>query len=149
MQHRPQWEREVRAYANEYANEGARAVVRMIALGGLHGNEDDVVTIDWEDASAAKPGITRTQIVCPVHMCRWRRLLEECQRMERELRQEKTAQARAHRRILMDLVGLFAAHGFRTGEWFAEMGPRLPKLPASTAAAHVALTALHRQPSRL
>ena len=73
------------------------------------------------------------RFTCPVIMCRWRRLLEQCQRMRRELARIEYPDSRifASGRVLDDLMGLFAAHGFSTGRWFADFDFARHRLSAS------------------
>ena len=141
QQNPEQWRDQLIAYANEYAGEGTRPEVRLIALGGLWGHADEEIKVEVSPAAA-----TAVEIRCPVHMCRWGRLLEECRRLERELGRAgyATAQTHAHRRILADLIGLFAVHGFQTGTWFAEVVRRpLPRPGAALDTHHQAFRRLH------
>jgi hypothetical protein len=114
MQDSGQWERELIAYTNEYGYE--KRPVKMIAVGGIHTNQDDALTHNWRSLSSGDPHL----FICPVHMCRWSSLLLECQRMERELGRLKyqSSQTRAQERILADLIELCAWLGFVTVRWF-------------------------------
>jgi len=123
-----QWTRELIAYANEYGKQSVR--VKMIALGGIHDTQDsEVVALYRNPKSDAVDAEAPREIRCSVHMCRWGRLLNECNRMERELAKLSfpSCQTDAQRRILSDLIDLFAWHGFQTGVWFAEIVPHLPR----------------------
>jgi len=121
QQNRDQWTRELIGYSNEYGEE--QRPVRLIALGGIWGTSDDEVPVPTSAEKTRETG-------CPVHMCKWERLLAECQRMLREIRSLNypTSQNKAHERTLADLIDLFAWHGFQTGIWFAEVARDLPQL---------------------
>jgi len=115
-QDRLQWERELIAYANEY---GKEKPVRMIALGGIHLENDDRLT---------------DPVNCPVHMCRWSSVLLECQRLKRELEANKhtaTSRTSADIRILTDLMAFFAAHGYPALQWFDDFDFKSNLLGAS------------------
>lgn len=142
-----QWERELRAYTNEYGDE--RREVRMLALGGIHQQEDDRIVHTWL-APADEDGRQTEgfhEFICPVHMCLWSRLLTQCQRMERELGKLgfPTSQTHAHRRILVDLIQFFAFHGYQTGIWYEETLSHRPRLSANTESAHAAFVFIHTQ----
>lgn len=123
MQNRTQWHRELVAYANEYGEERQRVV--MIALGGIHGRTDDEISYSWQpspaDASTAEPAKPQ-RLTCAVHMCQWSRILEQCQRMRRQLAQldYPSSQSLANGRILDHTIELFGWHGFSTGQWFSD-----------------------------
>ena len=118
-QQRPeQWRQEFVAYLNEYGEEAKP--VKMIALGGLLGTEDQLVTRRGIDpAGAERPD----EPSCTVHMCRWQSLLQQCQGMRRELAglEYPPSQTAAAVRVLADLIDLFAWHGYSTGMWFADV----------------------------
>jgi hypothetical protein len=101
-----QWQKEVTAYANQYAAEAVP--VGMIALGGIWDTKDDEVIL--------------TAITCPVHMCKWERVLEECHQMKKELERLKYPSSHTHAcvRTLTDMINLFGWHGYSTGLWFAD-----------------------------
>lgn len=116
MQDRGQWERELIAYVNEYGEE--RREVRLLAVGGIHDESD--ATIEHQRAGKVKPGLatgnrSSRKLICPVHKCRWKRILNECRRLNRQ-----PSQSRAVVRILTDVIDLFAWHGYSTGRWFAD-----------------------------
>jgi hypothetical protein len=127
QQYRGQWENEVTAYGNEYGSENVP--VRMIALGGIWDTKDEIVTTKSNS--------------CPVHMCKWTRVLDECKRMRKDLERLKypSSQTQAHVRTLTHLIDLFAWHGFQTGEWFADLvaNSQLVRLVSSSASHHKAL----------
>ena len=120
MQKPDQWRRELIGYLNVYGEDQQQ--VRMIALGGILGTSDDEVTVlasdEWPETH------------CPVHMCKWERVLAECQRMLKEIRRLKypTSQNKAHERILSDLIDLFGWHEFQNGIWLADVARDLPQL---------------------
>lgn len=118
MQYSNQWKKEVTAYYNEYGN--AKVPVKMIALGGIWGMKDEEVCLN--------------EICCPVHMCKWERVLGECQRMKKELEglEYKSSHTLACIRILTHLVELFACHGFSTGQWFDDFNFEKLRLSSST-----------------
>ena len=126
MQTEEQWAKELTAYDNVYGDE--KVPVRILALGGVWQSCDDQAVS--ERVFAPEMGKHLAPLRCPVHMCRWSRLLAECKAMEKELRKSRyrSSESRAHERILSDLVGLFAWHGFQTGEWFVDVISRLPRL---------------------
>ena len=111
-----QWKNEVTAYGNEYGDEKQ---VRMLAIGGIRGSSDEHV-----------PGAIR----CPVHMCKWKRLLDECMRLQTELKGLKYPSSQTHAcvRTLGDLIHLFACHGFSTGQWLADLDFDRCRLSSST-----------------
>lgn len=124
---REQWENQVKAYRNEHGADDKEVTIRFIALGGIGG------TADTEIHLPASSDGKLPEIRCPVHMCRWSRLLAECKRMEKALSglQYRSAEMRAHLRILLDLMHLFARHGYQTGIWFEAVQPLLPTLGAT------------------
>ncbi len=101
-----QWKKEVTAYANQYGSE--EVPVKMLALGGIWDTKDDEVLL--------------ASIRCPVHMCKWERVLAECQRVKKELERLKypSSHTQARVRTLKDLIDLFGWHGYSTGLWFAD-----------------------------
>lgn len=120
MQRRTQWEDQLAAYANEYGSD--RKPVRMIALGGIHKNEDDEVRCRWQPTTDQGKPVASLEIICPVHMCRWTWLLDQSLRLLRDWQcsPERDPQTVAHCRILQDVIALFSVHGFSAGRWFAE-----------------------------
>ena len=123
-----QWRHEFVAYLNEYSDD--EKPVKMIALGGLLGTEDRCVTRHSVEPTAAE---LQKGPSCPVYMCRWQSLLQQCQRMRHELQRLEypTSQTAAAVRILTDLVDLFAYHGYSTGLWFADVEFALYRLSPS------------------
>lgn len=142
MQNSDQWNAQLIAYVNEYADEDRLLKVRMIALGGIRQKQDsEIRTVrPIKDAASSASENKQTEIVCPVHMCRWSGLLVECLRMERELGRMNylSSESGAHRRILKDLIGLFGCHGFQTGTWFGDGVPKLLEKRISTKPIHFA-----------
>lgn len=137
MQDPQQWRRELIAYTNEHGDDDKP--VKMVALGGIHGKQDEEVThrtTDQADSGRLK------EWSCPVYMCRWRSLLDQCQRMRRELERldYPTSQSAAALRVLVDLIDLFVWHGFSTGLWFADVEFAHYRL-ASSIEAHLRLFA--------
>ncbi len=130
MQTRKQWESEHRAYANEYGSDGRP--VRMIALGGIHGTEDETLKLSGSGHSGS----------CTVHMSQWGRLLTQCKERRRELAlvSGSNATKAAWVRVLDDLIDLCGWHGFSTGQWFKsfQFGPNLLSLSVD---GHLALFA--------
>jgi hypothetical protein len=122
-QSRSQWEDQFVAYTNKY---GKEKPVRMIALGGIHIEKDDLLPFNYRESAKERSGISVESVTfnCPVHMCRWSTLLLECNRLKRDLEEknEKTPspQTYAHLRILTDLIAFFAAHGYPLLRWFAD-----------------------------
>lgn len=116
MQSRPQWEAELTSYCNEYGTE--RMQVRMIALGGIHIEQSDTISCAWK----SDDGRDAHLFVCPVIMCRWQGILNQCRRRRREIEQLsfRTSQSAAEARILDDIIDLFGCHGFSTGRWFED-----------------------------
>lgn len=113
-----QWRRELIAYGNEYRSDGQP--VRMIALGGIDQEHDDKITVTLPASDDGDPAIT---LECPVHMCRWRGILYQCNRMLRELERQEYAssQTAANRRVLEHVIDLFAWHSYSTRQWFADV----------------------------
>jgi hypothetical protein len=120
MQSRNQWQNELIAYGNEYGEEVRP--VKLIALGGIHTEKDDELRHTPRLPKSHSGGPAVHELVCPVHMCRWRSLLEQCKKMLRELDHSKSSGSYnpAYRRILNDVIDLFACHGYSTGRWFAD-----------------------------
>lgn len=120
MQNAHQWRQELIAYANEYGDE-ARPV-KMIALGGLLSTNDDKIVHSWSapNSDSRDSASSIRSITCPVHMCRWRGLLDQCKKMQRDLDRLsfQSSQTAAHARILAHTIDLFGCHGFSTGQWF-------------------------------
>jgi hypothetical protein len=116
MQSPAQWNKELTAYTNTFDLEHRAKDVRLIAIGGLWGDHDGI-------ARELRTG----GVQCPVHMCRWSDILAGCQRAKRELCGLKypSSQSLAHRRILKDVIDLFAVHRFQTGIWFSDLVPEL------------------------
>lgn len=127
-----QWKKELIAYTNEYRDQ--RIPVKMLALGGIPSTATDGVTHTWHPS---EPGEKR-EIVCPVVMCRWRGLLDQCKRMNRELKrlENRDSQSFAASRILDDVIGLFGSHGYSTGRWFADFNFGRYHFSPSTARHH-------------
>lgn len=138
-----QWRREVLAYANEYGHEGKP--LRMIALGGIHHEHDDHESVTVPAAAdGSSPAWT---LNFPVHMCRWRGLLYQCQRMLRELEGLRfpTSQTAATCRVLADVIDLFAWHSYSTRRWFADADFRSLALSRQTQFHHNVLQSIsHR-----
>jgi len=108
MQNPDQWKKELTAYDNEYGK--YKREVRLLALGGIH-SENDVL-------------LPHQPFDCPVHMCRWRRVLLECQRLKTDLektnKSNSSSQTFAYVRVLDDLIAFFAAFGFPALRWFLD-----------------------------
>lgn len=136
MQNPAQWCREVTAYANEYRGAKAARPVHLIALGAPIGEPDTQVTSLATEENTDKP--SRPAIHCPVHMCRWERLLGECQWLRNRLRRlyAPDTQSCAHLRILDDVIELFSHHGFQTGQWLTNMVGGRPRLSPDLSAQH-------------
>lgn len=115
-----QWMSELIAYANEYGEE--KRPVKMIALGGLHDVNDEEISHDWKFEDDHEKINDSHRFVCPVHMCRWDRLLHQCRRLQNELvrLEYPTSQTFATRRILDHVIELFNSHGYSTGLWFTD-----------------------------
>lgn len=119
-----QWRRELIAYTNEFGKE--KRSVRMIALGGIHSENDVEIRQKWSESTAESGGAsgeTHT-FICIVHMCRWRSILIECQRLKMELevanKQMPTSRTLADIRILNDLIAFFATHRYTALRWFKD-----------------------------
>ena len=102
MQDRSQWTKEATAYNTEFGSE--KIPVGMIAMGGISDTRDEEV-----------PAFN-----FPVFMCKWERVLWECQQMEKELKGLKypSSQTQACVRTLTHLINLFGWHGFVKLRWF-------------------------------
>ncbi len=129
MQNPDQWWRELIGYLNEYGEE--RQQVRLIALGGILGTSDMMLTVP---ASGE-----RQETHCPVHMCKWERVMAECQRMLKEISLQKypSSQSKSHERILSDLINLFGWHEFQTGIWFGDVARDFPQLSSWALGHHI------------
>lgn len=145
MQDPKQWERELAGYAREYGEENRP--VRMIALGGIRGQKDERISLQRrsERSRSGSGGMEPERWnPCPVHMCQWGRLLDQCQRKRRALvrAQIHDPETAAHLRILGDLIDMFNCHGFQTGVWFVDLVPELPRLSQSLTPHHAAFQCL-------
>lgn len=142
MQSRDQWRRELIAYANEFGEDDKE--VRILALGGIHGEKDETCDAIPSDAKGKVARARGRSLSCRIHMCLWSRILQQCQKMERELKgmDFATSQSIAHRRILGDLIDLFSCHGFQTGIWYEETLRHRPRLGAEVKAAHSVLSSI-------
>jgi len=141
-----QWERELGAYATEYNRE--RKEVRLLALGGIHGQDDAEVTFTWTpDPGDGTLDDDRIEVACPVHMCQWSRILHQCKVMERELQKSPypTSQDRAHLRILADLIRFFAVHGFQVGTWYEDTLDHRARFSENTLVSHAPFHLIHNQ----
>ena len=127
-----QWKKEIIAYANEFGED--RVPVKMIALGGILGTTTERVPCTWNSTETGK----KHELSCPVVMCRWRGLLDQCKRMRRELKHLENRDSRsfATSRILDDVIGLFGSHGYSTGRWFADFNFGRYHFSSSTAPHH-------------
>jgi len=115
MQDEEQWEAELKAYLNEYGSR--RRSVKMLALGGIHFQNDEQLLDSWKADSASN--LKQIQFICPVHMCQWSSLLLACQRQKRQLELgDHTSRTLADLRILNDLTALFIRHGITPLKWF-------------------------------
>lgn len=125
QQYLGQWQQQLAAYANEYGRD--KRPVRFMALGGIWDTQDAEISHRWmplgEDGG--RDAAIEHEIVCPVHMCRWRGLLHECRKLLAELERQSfpSSQTHANRRILSQMVDLFSWHGYSTGVWFASTEP--------------------------
>lgn len=111
-----QWQRELIGYTNVYGEE--KRQVRMIALGGILQEWDDMLSHSWHPSLESEPH----QFACPVHMCRWEGIVYQCSRMLGELQRLNypNSQTFAMLRILEDMIRLFACHNIFTRQWFAD-----------------------------
>jgi hypothetical protein len=123
-QSRDQWRKELIAYTNEYGKD--KRSVRMIALGGIHSEDDVPLPHTWRESATESGSVSGDshQFNCPVHMCQWSTVLLECQRLKRELEEANTinpsSQTYAHIRILNDLTLFFEEHEYPALKWFAD-----------------------------
>lgn len=146
QQNPEQWARELEAYTNEYGQE--RRSVKMLAIGGIYQTQDDQIKHRWVPGS---DNLSDTEgphdFVCPVHMCQWSRVLYHCKQMEREIAKAAypTSQSLAHRRILADLIRMFAHHGYQTGIWYSETIGHRARLSGRIEASHFPFRAIHNQ----
>lgn len=142
MQSRGQWQAELTGYCNEYGQD--RKKVRMIALGGIHAEQSDTIESTWTSAD----GLESHLFSCPVVMCRWQGILNQCRRRRREIGQLsfQTAQSAAEMRILDDIVDLFGCHGFSTGRWFDDFSFERLRL-APSLLSHLPRLRAWRKPS--
>jgi|688.fasta_scaffold195737_3 hypothetical protein len=133
QQSKRQWQDQLIAYRNEYGEECCP--VRMIAIGGLYQDHDELLNVKAKKtrASAETPAL-----MCTVHMCRWRELLAQCKRVRRELKrlEQPDSLALASSRILDDVIGLFGCHGYSTGRWFADFHFDRHQLSPTTLSHH-------------
>lgn len=136
MQDRGQWQRELIAYTNEYGEE--KRPVLMVALGGLYGTESEEIGHTWHSSEPGPEAPGDHVFVCPVIMCRWRGLLNLCQRMRREIARSEFPDSHnfATTRILEDVVSLFSWHGYSTGKWFSDFEFARHFLRPNTALTH-------------
>ena len=117
MQDSEQWKDQLKAYINEYGVE--KRQVKMIALGGIHSNQDEPIEDVWRTDNMSIPD--EHIFICPVYMCRWSSVLLACQRRKREIEQgDRSSRTLADTRILNDLIDLFIHHGFPPLRWFED-----------------------------
>lgn len=95
-----QWENEIIAYRNEYADDNKK--LYLIALGGLHNQK-----------SEERLGVR-------VIKCRWSRILTKVVEQQKLLTNEVDTSGYNEMvsAVLNDLILSFRIHGFFTGEWF-------------------------------
>lgn len=115
MQSHRQWRQELIAYENEYGGDGKQ--VHFLALGGLLKPTAEMFKYSLSVSQATVEAKT-----CLIHKAKWSRLLLQCQRMHSELDRQSyvSSQSQASKRLLANLIDLFAAHGFSTGRWYAD-----------------------------
>ena len=98
-----QWENEIQAYNNEYA-EDVKPLV-FIALGGLHTHEMKIISVK---------GINQN-----IYMCSWKNILNTIQNIihDMELATNYTNNNIAIIKILKDMILCFELFGFSTALW--------------------------------
>lgn len=103
QQSRHQWEKEIKAYYNEYAEDNKPLV--FIALGGLHTTETSIITVFGVNHS--------------IYMCSWKSILDTIQHIiyDMELATLYTYNNKAITKILKDIVLCFELFGFSTSLW--------------------------------
>lgn len=114
MQNHDQWRSQLIAYHNHHHED--QKPLHYLALGGLwsHFRENFEYEIELDGELIEK--------TCSVHKGRWLKILTQCQRLLRHLRGSPlpSSQDLANQRLLLDLIELFAVHGFSTGRWFED-----------------------------
>lgn len=114
MQTRGQWEDQITAYTNEFGDEDR--LLKFIALGGIHGQKPEEIVIETGVGTEAR------RVECPIVMCQWARILDQCKRMRQECGRLEYggSQNTANIRVIDDLIDLFSWHGYSTGRWFKD-----------------------------
>ena len=109
QQSKTQWKNEIQGYYNEYAEDEKELV--FIALGGLHGNQTEVIVVKGENHN--------------IYKCTWKAILNTVQEIiyNMELASNYTNNTIANINILKDMVLCFALFGFSTAEWLERFVP--------------------------
>ncbi len=104
-----QWKKEITAYNNDYGEDEKNLI--FIALGGLHTEDTDVLTVGSQEHK--------------IYKCSWTRLLEAIKdvkfRMENSF--DLTHSGTGINRILEDIILCFSLYGFSTAEWLERFLP--------------------------
>ena len=146
QQNPEQWARELEAYGNEYGEE--RRFVKMLAIGGIHQTHDALIKHRWiPPCNGGDKEEAPHDFDCPVHMCQWSRVLHQCRQLEREITKAAypTSQSLAHRRILADLIRMFAHHGYQTGIWYSETIGHRVRLGGNFETSCITFRTIHNQ----
>lgn len=98
-----QWKREIQAYNNEYSEDGKPLV--FIALGGLHTNETEIVSVG--------------SVQYDIYKCSWKSILNAIQDIihNMELVIDFTNNNKTITKILKDMVLCFELFGFSSALW--------------------------------
>jgi hypothetical protein len=113
QQSQQQWENEIKAYYNEYAEDNKPLV--FIALGGIHTKKTTMISVLGVDHS--------------IYMCTWKSILNTIQNIihDMELATNYTNNNIAINKILKDMVLCFELFGFSTSLWL-ERFIKAPKI---------------------
>lgn len=105
-----QWQNECQGYFNEYWEE--LKPLYFLALGGIHQEQDDQVSITQPLA-----------VTVPVIKVRWGKLLSGIQQLRNDLESIRTqsSQTQAQIRTCQHVIDLFAWHGYFTGYWAGDL----------------------------
>lgn len=103
-----QWKRELKGYFNEYSKYEFSKPIILLALGGIHREQTDFVTIDDKEIS--------------VYKSRWSRMLNIILNKKKYLERkvELSEMEEILIRIFEDLITSFELHGFFIGTWFSD-----------------------------
>lgn len=120
QQSEEQWTTELQGYFNEYPKEEETKPVYLLALGGLHSEENVFLKINEENVTILKS--------------RWSKLLNTIVNQKKALANLETPTPFqiSQLNVLEDLVVSFELHGFFAGTWLTDETGFFKLMPSST-----------------